>query len=407
MKLKILGASIVVAGLLLSGCASSGEPEVAVAPVAKVLSEPTPHVKGLMDKFQLQTVDYAYAKQAIGNGTRGGAKALLIDARPNPKYLSGTIPSSLSIPDTQIDKFIGQLDKTPKDKEIIVYCGGWDCEKSPIVAGHLKSVGFTNVKLYQAGEPEWATKSYLEVGVPVVESAFKKNSALIIDTRPYAMTLKESIPGALYMNDEELPTLMGRFPVDKNTPIITFCAGFECHKSHVVANKLLELGYKKVSVFAGGLPAWKEAKLQTTAGAKPVAPVEAIAPKKDIFIDGVKAGSDEGTVDGDWYKALIVADKVPANIAIIDVRSPAEYANGHLKGAINIEAGKMSGADFAAKLPKGKLVIINCATGSRAMEAYMKLKEVKADVAKVMYFDANIKCDAASKCEIKVNEPLG
>ena len=123
MKLKILGASIVVAGLLLSGCASSGEPEVAATPVAKVLSEPTPHVKGLMDKFQLQTVDYAYTKQAIGNGTRGGAKALLIDARPNPKYLGGTIPSSLNIPDTQIDKFIGQLDKTPKDKEIIVYCG--------------------------------------------------------------------------------------------------------------------------------------------------------------------------------------------------------------------------------------------------------------------------------------------
>jgi len=407
MKLRILGASIIVAGLLLSGCASSGEPEVAAAPAVKVLSEPTPHVKGLMDKFQLQTVDYAYVKQAIGNGTRGGAKALLIDARPNPKYLGGTIPSSLNIPDTQIDKFIGQLDKTPKDKEIIVYCGGWDCEKSPIVAGHLKGKGFTNVKLYQAGEPEWATKNYLEVGVPVVESAFKKNSALLIDARPYAKTLAESIPGAMYMNDEELPALMGRFPTDKNTPIITFCAGYECHKSHVVANKLLELGYKKVSVFAGGLPAWKEAKLQTTAGAKPAAPVAAAAPKKDVFVDGVKVGADEGTVDGEWYKALIVADKVPANIAIIDVRSPAEYANGHIKGAINIEAGKLSAADFAAKLPKGKVVIINCATGGRAMEAHMKLSGAKVDVSKIMYFDANIKCDATSKCEIKVNEPLG
>lgn len=408
MKLKILGASIVVAGLLLSGCASSGEPEVAAAPAAKVLSEPTPHVKGLIEKFQLQNVDYAYTKQAIGNGTRGGAKALLIDARPNPKYLSGTIPSSLNIPDTQIDKFIGQLDKTPKDKEIIVYCGGWDCEKSPIVAGHLKSKGFTNVKLYQAGEPEWATKNYLEVGTPVVESAFKKNGAVIIDARPYAKTLAESIPGAMYMNDEDMPALMGRFPTDKNTPIITFCAGFECHKSHVIANKLLELGYKKVSVYAGGLPSWKEAKLQTTASKKAeAAPAVAAAPKKDVFVDGVKVGADEGTVDGEWYKALIVADKVPANIAIIDVRSPAEYANGHIKGAINIEAGKLSAAEFAAKLPKGKVSIINCATGGRAMEAHMKLSGAKMDVSKVMYFDANIKCDAASKCEIKVNEPLG
>ena len=407
MKLRILGASIVVAGLLLSGCASSGAPEVAAAPATKVLNEPTPHVKGLIEKFQLQNVDYAYTKAAVGNGTRSGAKALLIDARPNPKYLGGTIPSSLNIPDTQIDKFIGQLDKTPKDKEIIVYCGGWDCEKSPIVAGHLKSKGFTNVKLYQAGEPDWAAKSYLEVGIPVVEGAFKKNSAVLIDARPYVMTLKESIPGAVYMNDEEMPVLMGRFPTDKNTPIITFCGGYECHKSHIVANKLLELGYKKVSVFAGGLPAWKEAKLQTTGGAKPAAPVVAAAPKKDVFVDGVKAGVDEGSVDGDWYKALIIADKVPANIAIIDVRSPAEYANGHIKGAINIEAGKLSAADFAAKLPKGKVSIINCSTGGRAMEAQMKLSGAKMDVSKVMYFDANIKCDATNKCEIKVNEPLG
>ena len=125
------------------------------------------------------------------------------------------------------------------------------------------------------------------------------------------------------------------------------------------------------------------------------------------MVDGVKLGADEGTVDGEWYKALIVSGKIPANVAVIDVRSPAEFANGHIKGAINVEAGKMSAADFAAKLPKDKISIINCATGGRAMEAHMKLKDAKIDVSKVLYFDANIKCDASGKCEIKVNEPLG
>lgn len=406
MKLRILGASVVVAGLLLSGCANA-QPEAGATPTMKVLSEPTPHVKGLIEKFKLENVDYAYAKAAVANGTRSGAKALLIDARPNPKYLSGTIPSSLSIPDTQIEKYIGQLDKVAKDKEIIVFCGGWDCEKSPIVAGYLKGKGFTNVKLYQAGEPEWDAKSYLEVGTPVAQSAFKNNSALFIDARPHAMSMKETIPGALNMNDTDMDKLGGRFPVDKNTPIISFCAGYECHKSHVVANKLQELGYKKVTVYAGGLPEWKKADMQTTAGAPKAAAKADAAPKKDVFVDGIKTGMDEGTIDGEWYKALIVSGKVPANIAIIDVRTPAEFANGHLMGAINLEAGKMSAADFAAKLPKGKVSVINCATGGRAMEAHMKLKDAKVDVSKVMYFDANIKCDKSSKCDIKVNEPLG
>jgi rhodanese-related sulfurtransferase len=396
-----------MAGLLLGGCAKNSDPVAATAPTAAVLTAPNPHVKGLMDKFQLQDVDYAYIKEATGNGTRGGAKALLIDARPNPKYLTGTIPSSINIPDTQIDKFIGQLDKVAKDKEIIVFCGGWECEKSPIVAGHLKSIGFTNVKLYQAGEPEWASKNYLEVGTPVVQAAFKNNSALLMDARPMPKFLAESIPGALYMNDEELDKLVGRFPADKDTSIIAFCAGYECHKSHVVARKLLELGYKKVSVYAGGLPAWKEAAMPTTAGAKKAEAATAAAPKKDVFVDGVKAGSDEGSVDGEWYKTLITSDKVPANIVAIDIRNPQEFAAGHLKGAINIEAAKLSAADLAAKLPKGKVAIFICGTGARGMEAYIKLKDAKLDVSKVMYFDANIKCDAKNTCEIKVNEPLG
>jgi rhodanese-related sulfurtransferase len=405
MKLRVFASSVIVAGLLLSGCTTQPE-ATGSTPSAKVLTEPTAHVKGLIEKFKLENVDYAYVKAAIGNGTRDGAKALLIDARPNPKYLASTIPSSINIPDTQIDKFIGQLDKVAKDKEIIVFCGGWDCEKSPIVAGHLKSKGFTNVKLYQAGEPEWISKNYPEIGLPAVQALFKNNSAVFMDARPYAKYMAGTIPGAVYMSDEEIDKLKGRLPADKSTPIVSFCEGYSCAKSHNLAKKLQEFGYQKISVYAGGYPEWKEAGLQTTAGgAKKVE--AAPAPKKDAFVEGIKLGEDEGTVDGEWYKALIVSDKIPANVAVIDVRTAGEFANGHIKGAINIEAGKMSATEFAAKLPKGKVVIMNCSAGGRSMEAFLKLKDAKVDVSKIFYFDANIKCDKSGKCDIKVNEPLG
>jgi len=404
MKLKVISASIVVAGLLFSGCTT--QPEASATPSAKVLTAPTEHVKGLMEQYKLVNVDYDYVKQAIGNGTRDGAKALLIDARPNPKYLSSTIPSSINIPDTQIDKFIGQLDKVAKDKEIIVFCGGWDCEKSPIVANHLKSIGFTNVKLYQAGEPEWISKNYPEIGLPVAQAIFKNNSAVMMDARPYAKYMAGTIPGALYMSDEEVDKLKGRLPVDKATPIMAFCEGYSCAKSHNLAKKLQSFGYEKISVYSGGYPEWKESGLQTTAGG--VKKVEA-APvsKKDAFVEGVKLGEDEGSVDGEWYKALIMSDKIPANVAVIDVRTAGEFANGHIKGAVNIEAGKLDAKDLAAKLPKGKVVIFNCSAGGRSMEAFMKLKDAKIDVSKILYFDANIKCEKNNKCDIKVNEPLG
>lgn len=404
MKLKVFASSIVVAGLLLSGCTT--QPEASATPSAKVLTEPTAHVKSLMEKFKLENVDYAYVKAAIGNGTREGAKALLIDARPNPKYLASTIPSSINIPDTQIDKFIGQLDKVAKDKEIIVFCGGWDCEKSPIVADHLKSKGFTNVKLYQAGEPEWISKNYPEIGLSVAQNIFKNNSAVLMDARPYAKYMAGTIPGALYMSDEEVDKLKGRLPADKMTPIVAFCEGYSCAKSHNLAKKLQEFGYQKISVYAGGYPEWKEAGFQTTAGGAKKAEV-ASSPKKDVFVEGIKLGEDEGSVDGEWYKALILSDKIPANVAVIDVRTAGEFANGHIKGAVNIEAGKLNAKELAAKLPKGKVVIFNCSAGGRSMEAFLKLKDAKIDVSKILYFDANIKCDKSGKCDIKVNEPLG
>jgi hydroxyacylglutathione hydrolase len=400
MRSKILGISLVACTLLFGGLGT-----ICTDNAVAASASPSPQVQELMDKFNLESVDYEYALQAIGDGTRNGAKALLIDARPNPKYLRGTIPSSISIPDTQIDKYIHQMDGVAKDKEILVFCGGWGCEKSPILAGHLQGLGFTNVKLYQPGEPEWASKNYLEVGLPVVESAVEKDSALLMDARPRPKYLGETIPGALYMNDVELDRLAGRFPADKNTAVIVFCGGYECHKSHVVANTLLDLGYKNVSVYAGGLPEWKKAGMRTTSGTQKASADS--APQEDVFVDGIKAGVDEGTVDGEWLNALIQEKKVPANVTLIDVRKAADYKTGHLPGSINIEAGDLSSADLVAKLPQDKVSIFFCGSGARAMEAFLKLKDDGKDVTRVMYFDANISCDGNNVCEIEVNEPLG
>ncbi len=402
MKLKLFATMMLAAALLFNGCAKVSGP----GQTAKKLTAPTPAVQKLIDENQLDIVDYGYTKTAVGIGTRGGAQALLIDARPNKKYVKGTIPSSINIPDTQFDQYVGQLDSVAKDKEIIVFCGGWKCEKSPIVAGLLKKRGFSNVKLYQAGEPEWAAKSYREVGVPVIKNAMMNDTAVIMDARPRKKFMKETIPGSISMYDKELDRLAGRFPIDKATPVIAFCGGYECNKSHIVAYKLLEMGYSDVSVFAAGLPGWKKAELATTANSPKAAPKkEKIV--KEAFVDGVKVGEDEGTIDGEWLNVRIKEGKVPSNIVLVDVRAPEDFASGHLKGSVNIKAADMSAADLAAKLPKDKVSVFACGTGARAMEAYFKLKDAQQSVAKVMYFDANISCSASNSCTIEVNEPLG
>jgi rhodanese-related sulfurtransferase len=125
--------------------------------------------------------------------------------------------------------------------------------------------------------------------------------------------------------------------------------------------------------------------------------------KKVLIIPKIKLGEDEGTVDGEWFKANL--DKL-SNIQIVDVRSPSEFRVGHLKGAINIEAEKLKAEELYAKLPKDKIIVFNCISGSRAMEIWMKLNNAKLDVSEIYYFDANLDCKGI-ECKIEVNEPLG
>lgn len=395
MRLKVLGAAVIAAALMFTGCAEQPK-----APSGK----PTAKVAKLIKKFKLQDsiVGFDYTKKAIADGTRKGAKAILVDARPAKMYVKSTIPSSINIPDTQFDKFVGQLDKVAKNKEIIVYCGGWHCGKSPKVAGMLKKKGFTNVKLYQEGEPAWKKKSYVEVGTPVVAAAMKKNTAVIMDARPYNKYLGATIPSSVAMPDTQIAKLAGRYPADKMTAIITFCGGYNCHKSHVVANDLVAKGYKNVKVYAAGMPAWKKSGNATTGGKKKAAAKKAPA-KAVAMVNGIKPGEDEGTVDGEWFKANYKSLK---DVQIIDVRSPSEHKAGAMAGAINIEAGKLKAKDFVAKLPKGKTVVFHCASGGRAMEAQMKAIEGGADAKRVYFFDANLDC-TGTNCKIEVNEPLG
>lgn len=362
-------------------------------------------VKTLIEKNQLKVVDYDYVKKAIAKGTRNSSKIVLIDARPEAKYKKSTIPSSINIPDTKFDDYFKQIKDMPKDKEIVVYCGGWKCAKSPKVASMLKKKGFKNVKLYQAGEPEWIKKDYKEVDTVVLKAALEKNSALIVDARPYKKFLQETIVGSVAIPDTEMEKYLGRFPSNKEEKIIIYCGGLKCAKSHKIANKLVSLGYKNVAVYAGGLPQWKKEGLPTTKSGK-LSKDKKTSKKEQFSKNGLKLGTDEGTVDGEWLKKLILEDKVPAYVQIVDVTAPDEFKSGHLKGAINIEVEKLDAKQLFEKLPKDKTVVFNCTAGGRSTEAWAKLNDAKKyDMSEIYYLDANIDCKGTD-CKIEVNEPL-
>ncbi len=61
--------------------------------------------------------------------------------------------------------------------------------------------------------------------------------------------------------------------------------------------------------------------------------------------------------------------KSQADAVVVDVRTPGEFAAGHVEGAVNID---YRGADFAEKvaaLPKGKPILVHCQSGGRSRSA--------------------------------------
>ena len=358
----------------------------------------SPSVQKIVNKHNLDIVDYLYVNTVV---SKKNQKPLIIDGRSEKKYLTGHIPFAKSLPVLEFEKNIAKFNHISKGREIITYCGGYSCSKSSELATKLKAKGFTNIKVYLGGMPEWIKRNYIVVETPSVLSSYKKNSALFIDARPYKVYIRGTIPGALSIPDTKMDSLSGRFPRDKNTQIITFCGGHKCYKSHNIAKALIKDSYTDVRVYAAGMPDWKQAGCQTTSR-KIVAPKEESV-KKVVLTSGVVAGSDEGTVDGEWFKSHL--NKRPLTVQIVDVRPKSDFDIGHIKGAINIYAEKLSAKKFLALLPKNETIVFSCASGGRALEAWMKLNSAKLDVSKIFYFDANINCQD-SECKIEVNEPL-
>jgi rhodanese-related sulfurtransferase len=64
---------------------------------------------------------------------------------------------------------------------------------------------------------------------------------------------------------------------------------------------------------------------------------------------------------------------------LVDVRSPGEFAGGHLDGAINVPVDTI-GARAAELVKKGKKIVVYCASGMRSGSAASALKRAGAEV---------------------------
>jgi len=89
----------------------------------------------------------------------GKSKVFLVDARTAEEYRQGHLPGAISVPPNLFGAMAGYL---PANKSIplVFYCRGYSCTLSQSAAVEALRAGYTDIRLYRGGFPEWSQKGY-------------------------------------------------------------------------------------------------------------------------------------------------------------------------------------------------------------------------------------------------------
>jgi predicted sulfurtransferase len=85
---------------------------------------------------------------------------LIIDARNDIDYANGHIDNAINIDAYLMDQteYFKLITMLPRDKILIIYCSGGNCDASEKLAKDILSFGFKNVLVYYGGWEEWKSK---------------------------------------------------------------------------------------------------------------------------------------------------------------------------------------------------------------------------------------------------------
>jgi rhodanese-related sulfurtransferase len=92
-------------------------------------------------------------EEALGFFNSGDG--LFVDARHEYDYKLGHIKGAVNLPLKELDTHTSVYAGWPKDKLLVVYCDGAECNSSVELAKKLSAAGFTNVKIFFGGWTEW------------------------------------------------------------------------------------------------------------------------------------------------------------------------------------------------------------------------------------------------------------
>jgi rhodanese-related sulfurtransferase len=308
----------------------------------------------------------------LAQAVKAHAKLALYDSRPKGRYDQGHLPGAISLPLPKLEE--KQAAALPKDKNtpLVFYCGGITCPLSPASAAIAKKLGYTDVRVYNEGEPEW-TKANLPTYS--TNDFIVNGNVVVIDLRASKKAHAGRIKGAYNVPYESLEDRLD--DVARNAPLVLYGD----RNMPDVVKELRDDGFSAVTLVQGGYAGWVKSGGEIEKGPISASEIKWVR----------KLGKGEVSV-ADFRKAVAGEDK---DVIVVDVRGKEEVAErGIFKNTINIPLNELLAR--MSELPKDKKIYVHCSTGARADMAYNELINAGYNAKFLMLDIQDPECD----CEI-------
>jgi rhodanese-related sulfurtransferase len=345
------------------------------------------------------------APATVRSSLRGKAEVALLDVRPEAVFAQGHPLFAANLPTGRIE--IEALDRIPRPTTpVVVYGRGLD--DASRAAATLTALGYTDVSLLEGGLAAWESSGgelFVDVNAPskafgeLVESVQHTpmiapedlaallaagEAPVIVDARRYDEYHTMNIPTSTSVPGAELVLRVGSLAPDPSTLVVVNCAGRT--RSIIGTQSLLNAGVpNRVLALRNGTIGWTLVGLELDHGqdrrhpgvgpeqvkraAEAAGDVARRAGVRWLRLDEVAglAGSTRAAADGGPGSGVaLFAEDGARTVYRFDVRTPEEFAAGHLPGFRSAPGGQLvQETDHFAPV-RGAVVALFSGDGVRA-----------------------------------------
>ncbi len=321
---------------------------------------------------------------------RETAEMALLDVREEGVFSEAGHPFfANSVPLSRLELMIRDL--VPRRSTRIVVLDGGDEGLAERAAARLKAIGYGSVAVMEGGARGWEKAGFqLFTGVNVPSKAFGElvehhcgtphiaaaelkrrldagEEVLIVDSRPLPEFRNMSIPGAFDCPGAEL---VYRVPDKLSSPqslVVVNCAGRT--RSIIGAQSLRNAGLPNpVVALENGTMGWELAGLELARGREErlPAPSPAGLARARALAAGVAERFGIVSID-DADLARFEGEAATRTLYLFDVRSPEEYAAGHLAAARSAPGGQLVQATDVYMATRNARIVLVDDDGVRAV----------------------------------------